>query len=87
MIKRESKIDKRIILGIFDRALVRDPDSEVIFKDSEFHKKEIFRGPAKKWEKFWREDFQEFFAEHNILPKTRIAIADLWRGKFVIIKV
>jgi len=85
--RRRSKVSKKIVFGILERALVRGLDSEIIFEEPEFRRQEVFRGPAENWEEFGEKDFQEFAVEHGILSETKIVVADLGAGNFVVIKV
>ena len=82
----ESKVNKKIVLEILDRALRPDPNSERIFTDPELRKKEIFRGQAKHWEKFDQKEFQAFMKKHGLTPENRIDVADLGNDAFGVIK-
>ncbi len=62
-------------------------DTKIIFAESNLDRREIFRGPAKKWREFKEDDFQNFAQINGILPETNIAVATGGLNIFAVIVV
>ena len=49
--------------------------NKIVFANDRLRQNEIHRGPAKKWRRFFTEEFAVFAKENGILSDTEIAIA------------